>query len=502
VFKDNDDTHAFALPAGSTLAPGALLVLDEAQFGFGLGAADSARLFAASGTLGDANSWTAHARCTYGRCPSGTGAFATTSSPTKGTPNDCSAVRLNEIESSGGVPGDWVELVNASSTPADLSGWIFKDSDDTHAFVLPAGTTLAPNAYLVLDEASFGFGLGAADSARIFDASGALVDSYAWTAHAAVTYGRCPNATGAFASTTAATKGAANSCDPAGTANPWPGSQAVTVLAPGFGGNLSGIYHDGASLWAVQNSPSKLWHLNLDATTISQTVLRYPGDVGAPDAEDVTMADGAFYVATERDNDADNISRPSILRFTSSSGIATHEWNLASDLPALGPNVGLEAITYISDSVLVAQGFFDETKNHTYNPAEYANHGNGLFFVGVEQTGIIYAYAHDHTGGGFARVATIVTGDPVSKAVHFDGTHLWQHCGAPCGGQTRVFAVGATGRFAQYRIFDRPTGMPNIANEGIAIGACTGTTRDFFWADDSETDGHAVRRGEVPCVIP
>jgi PKD repeat protein len=59
-------------------------------------------------------------------------------------------VVINEVESSGGVPGDWVELYNAGGSAADLSGLIFKDNDDTHGYAIPAGTTLAPGAYYLL----------------------------------------------------------------------------------------------------------------------------------------------------------------------------------------------------------------------------------------------------------------------------------------------------------------------------------------------------------------
>jgi Lamin Tail Domain len=123
-------------------------------------------------------------------------------------------VKFNEVESSGGVPGDWAELYNTSATiTVDISGWIFKDSDDTHVYAIPAGTTIAPHGFLTLEEADFGFGLGASDAVRLFDASGTmLIDSYTWTMHAAVTYGRCPDGTGAFVNTTAVTKNAANAC--------------------------------------------------------------------------------------------------------------------------------------------------------------------------------------------------------------------------------------------------------------------------------------------------
>ena len=109
-----------------------------------------------------------------------------------------STVKINEVESNGGTPGDWVELVNTGAAPVDVSGWVVKDNDDTHAFTVAAGTTVAAGAFLALDVDPV-FGLGGADSARLFlpDAT-TLVDSYSWTAHAATTYGRCPDGTGTF----------------------------------------------------------------------------------------------------------------------------------------------------------------------------------------------------------------------------------------------------------------------------------------------------------------
>jgi hypothetical protein len=210
---DNDDTHtAYVIPAGTVIPVGGRLVIEEASLGFGLGGADSARLFDPSGALVDSFAWTAHAATTYGRCPEGSGVFKTTTSTTKGAANDCRVlVKINEVESNGGVPGDWVELYNAGPAAVDLSGFVFKDNDDTHAYAIPAGTTIAAGGYLTLEEAAFGFGLGGADSARLFDPTGTLIDTHAWTAHAPVTYGRCPNGTGAFTPTTT-TKGAANTC--------------------------------------------------------------------------------------------------------------------------------------------------------------------------------------------------------------------------------------------------------------------------------------------------
>ena len=99
---------------------------------------------------------------------------------------------------------------------ADLSGYIFRDNDDTHAAVIPAGTLIPPGGYLVLEElTAFTFGLGSGDSARLFAPDGTtVVDSFTWTAHATTTYGRCPNGTGGFVTTatTSGTKGTTNAC--------------------------------------------------------------------------------------------------------------------------------------------------------------------------------------------------------------------------------------------------------------------------------------------------
>src|SRR5262249_30871254 len=180
---------------------------------FGLGAPDATRLFRPDGTLADSYEWTTHATTTYGRCPNATGAWTTTTSSTKGALNDCgSPVRINEVESDGGTPGDWVELFNPSPSAVDLSGFVFRDNDDTHTYLIPDGTSITAGGYLVLEEAAFGFGLGSADSARLFDPTGALVDSYSWTAHATTTYGRCPDGSGAFTTTSTSTKGASNGC--------------------------------------------------------------------------------------------------------------------------------------------------------------------------------------------------------------------------------------------------------------------------------------------------
>ncbi len=67
---------------------------------------------------------------------------------------------INEInynsDNDGFDPGDWVELYNPNLAPVDISGWTFYDNNN--AFVIPAGTSIQPNDFLVIveDETLFG----------------------------------------------------------------------------------------------------------------------------------------------------------------------------------------------------------------------------------------------------------------------------------------------------------------------------------------------------------
>lgn len=62
-------------------------------------------------------------------------------------------VVINEINynpPAGFDTKDWVELHNRGENPVDISNWVFKDSDNSHLFVIPSDVQLLPDAYLVL----------------------------------------------------------------------------------------------------------------------------------------------------------------------------------------------------------------------------------------------------------------------------------------------------------------------------------------------------------------
>ncbi|MEX5631696.1 lamin tail domain-containing protein [Parafrankia sp. FMc2] len=428
------------------------------------------------------------------------------------------SIRINEVESSGGSPGDWVELVNTGGTSVSISDWVVKDNDNSHAFTVASGTSLVPGGRVVLD-VDPEFGLGSSDSVRLYQAGGtSLVDSYSWTSHASTTYGRCPDGTGAFATTTVPTRGAANSCPVPVTA--WPGDSAVAV-ADGtnvFGTNLSGLsFQNSSVLWAVKNGAGRLYRLVPSGTNWapdtsggwgSGKTLRYANGSGDPDAEGVVITPDGALVATERNNSSDSTSLLKVLRYdiasTATSLNATAEWNLTADLPAVAANSGLEAISWIPDSYLTAHGFHDEHAGAVYTPAAYPGHGSGLYFVGLEANGTVYAYALDQAGGGYTRIATITSGLAGVMDLEFEPAtgHLWAACDDTCQGRTATLDVNAQGRFAATAVYARPTGMSNYNNEGFAIApaeTCSAGRKPVVWSDDSNDASHALRRGAVTC---
>jgi hypothetical protein len=89
---------------------------------------------------------------------------------------------------------DWLELFNYGGENVDISGWMIKDSDDSHSFLLPTNTILPARHYAVVCRdtsalksffpsvknclGNLNFGLSSSgELIRLFDASGSLVDS-------------------------------------------------------------------------------------------------------------------------------------------------------------------------------------------------------------------------------------------------------------------------------------------------------------------------------------
>jgi hypothetical protein len=124
-------------------------------------------------------------------------------------------VVLNEINCEG---TDWVELVNTSNDPADVSGWLLTDEDldlpegDEHLMEFDAETVIPGNGDLVVErETNFEFGISCSDTLMLGDAEAELVDqtTIGPRNNSSDAWGRYPNGTGPFVPTVA-TRGEPN----------------------------------------------------------------------------------------------------------------------------------------------------------------------------------------------------------------------------------------------------------------------------------------------------
>ena len=273
TLTDSDPTHTHVFAGGQSLGAGAYLVLLREEAGgflFGLGPMDSVNLYDADGALVDHVGWEEGASpsgASLGRIPNGTGSFETLVEPTPATENtpnpqwscgddtknidelcdgtdlpggdcehhdlagegiacasDCQSwdtsgcvelartVVINEATSSD---DDAIELLNPGDAPVDLSGWSVTDESEAATdgpYVFDAGVSLDGGAYLVLrKDVEHLFGLGGADSVRLRDADGLLIDHLTWPqGGAALSFCRIPNGTGAGQVCDAATFGSTN----------------------------------------------------------------------------------------------------------------------------------------------------------------------------------------------------------------------------------------------------------------------------------------------------
>jgi hypothetical protein len=304
----------------------------------------------------------------------------------------------------------------------------------------------------------------------------------------------------------------------------WPNSTTVVnVTTTGtFGGNMSGLFYENSNIWAVQNAPSRLFKLIPNATGSSDVkkdttngwsagkTLRYPNGSGEPDAEGVTKAEltsPLIYVATERDGSGS--SKLSVLEYNTTGTAtiinATKEWNLTTSLPSVAANSGLEAIAWVPDSYLTANNFKNDA-GAIYTPANYPlKVSGGLFFVGLEGNGQIYAYVLN-SNSTYTKVATIASGNTQIMDLSFDQDNntLWAYCDNNCTNKSNLLSIDSTGKFVIRKAYNAAPGLPTgMNNEGIAMKPnteCVSSTKDFYWADDSETSGIAIRRGKIPCT--
>lgn len=164
----------------------------------------------------DKVSWNASPEISVGRCPDGAGGtpgvLTPNVYPTPGAVNVCTApVVINEVVAPSSAAGT-AELKNVTGATISLDGWgVASDS----GIVWLDGTSLAPGAYrtVTLPAGTTGVGLWKDTSPAPHDVFRSyVVDGYQWSQPPPTSYGRCPDGSGGFTVTSAATLGAANLC--------------------------------------------------------------------------------------------------------------------------------------------------------------------------------------------------------------------------------------------------------------------------------------------------
>jgi hypothetical protein len=307
----------------------------------------------------------------------------------------------------------------------------------------------------------------------------------------------------------------------------WPTSDGVTTVdnqcefitpQDPTGNDMSSLVFssDGSVLWGAQNK-NHIWKLVKDPTTgkflpatdndwgngKGITFTGTDPNASQPDDEGLTVGgNGDLFVTSERDNQNSKVSKDEVLEYNPNDSGATlapvQQWDLTSEfvpsvIAATGDdsNLGFEGVTYVPDSFLTAHSFHDQNLNKTYNPTDYPLHGSGLFFLGLEKNGHVYAYALN-SDGTFQRVADIDTGIDGTSAIadlqfNADDQGIWTACDNDCGVVDSLLRIDAHGNFVRVVSYNRPSGLPDDNLEGFAIAPASTAVngeREVVWSDD------------------
>ena len=485
---------------GTKLEPGALYVFDQNKdFTFGLGKADKAAIYDASGNLITEYEWTAHANGVYARIPDGIGEFQDFAAATKGKKNKVvNPVVINEVQSddpNGGA--DWVELANPTAEALDISGLVMKDNKDKDPYTIPEGTKIPANGFLVIYQDDSGkngfmFGLGKGDSIRLFEGEEQIAAT-TWPegTHTNPTWGLYPDVNGSsYQNTLEATLGAANKFAGIPDVIAWPGSSEVKIFdtASTFLEDSSGLDFANGKLYAVDNGTATFWVMDAskngtltfaDGFEQGKRVCfkkdANDAEAKGPDAEGITVdGRGMVYLASERDNSNKGVNYDTILMVDPNAGgtrlVAQKEWDLTSSLPQVSANMGIEAVEWVANADVNGK-LVDQNTGKVFDSTAYPNAvSDGVFFVALEDNGHVYAYIlnKDETAVQIADIDSKLGG---AMALDYDTYEKKLWVAADDGYDNRMAQITLNGTVNPKIIHVTPAaGVDNKANnEGFAI---------------------------------
>lgn len=528
---DNDPvTHADSvvpLPEGTILEPGEFYVFEQNNhFLFGLGKIDQATIYDKEGNVVDELAWEVQATGVYARIPDGTGEFVDAPTSTKGFSNKIiNPVLISEVMSNDPEGGqDWIELFNPTKNDIDVSGIVIKDNDDTHEYVIPEGTMIKPEEYLVITQEQFVFELEEGDSVRIFE-DGQPIRSTTWPegTHGTPTWGLYTGQDGAeYKDTKVATPGKENIFPGDVEKIEWPGSGEVHIwdTEPTFSTDSSGLDFYNGQLYTMDSRNAAMFVLDVNKDGTMKVAegfekgkrVRFRKDAEdaealGPDAEGITLDnDGFAYIVSERDNGNKNVDDNLILKVNPKAEgeylVALNEWSLMGTLPKVALNAGLEGIEWAANSEVEGK-LWDQNTNALFDSSLYPNAvSNGVFFVALEENGHVYAYVlnKDETAVQIADIDSRLGG---AMSLDYDTyTHtLW--VGTDNGYASLLANISLNGTDTPDVIHVKPASGLKTSNnnEGFAIAPAEYTVngqRPVYYFEDG-VSVNALTIGSLAC---
>ena len=195
-------------------------------------------------------------------------------------------------------------------------------------------------------------------------------------------------------------------------AQAWPGPDDIQTFEDlSFMANGSGLDYAEGHLYSVDNSPGRLYQMDVaDDGTVTFSAswengkcVYFVGGTGVPDTEGVTAAgDGYVYLASERDSENGNVNYNAILQVDPEEEgdtlTALQQWDITDFLPDARANKGIEAVEWVS--VDAVEGLLpDDNTDAAFAAAEYPDMiSGGVFFVGFETNGHVYAFVLNGDG--------------------------------------------------------------------------------------------------------
>ena len=266
----------------------------------------------------------------------------------------------------------------------------------------------------------------------------------------------------------------------------WPGDGSVSTYdneTAVFDFNSSGLDFADGKLYVCDNGLAAVWVLDVakdGSLAMSSLTSKYPKYIlfadGAdgPDSEGITVdGEGYVYLAVERGSiEGNNMILKADLNADGIEIPALQEWHLDSTLPEVDSNKGIEAIEYVPFSELEGR-LFDAAKNAPLKASNYPYAvAGGVFFVGLEDNGHVYAYVL-YSDGSSTQIADLDTGMGKVMSLDYDTAYrlLWAKTDDGCSNISAQLEFNGT-QVPGVTYVDPPSGLdPALNYEGFAIAS-------------------------------